>query len=93
MYLVHTYYQKLHRVKESNTVGFKSLKEYLGFSKSTLHKKNSLQHIDHIIKAALNNGMYDDTFMEKIFRVYDAQFDYNKSEYVRPLTFEILKKS
>lgn len=93
MYLVHTNYQKLHWVKESNTVGFKSLKEYLGFSKSTLHKKNSLHHIDHIIKAALNNGMYDDTFMEKIFRVYNAQFDYNKSGYVRPLTFEILKKS
>jgi len=93
MYFVHTYYKKLHWVKESNTVGFKSLKEYLGFSKSTLHKKNSLQHIDHIIKAALNNGMYDDTFMKKIFRVYDAQFDYNNSDYVRPLTFEILKKS
>lgn len=92
MYLVHIYYKKLHSVKESNTVGFKSLKEYLGFSKSTLHKKNGLQHIDYIIKAALNNGMYNDTFMEKIFCVYDAQFDYNKSKYVRPLTFEILKK-
>jgi hypothetical protein len=87
MYLVHTYYQKLHTTKEAYLVGFKSLKEYIGFSKSHLSRKNGMHHIDHVIKAAIQNGMYDDTFMQKIYDVYPAEFDYIGSKYVKPLTF------
>jgi hypothetical protein len=31
--------------------------------------------------------MYDDTFMQKIYDVYPAEFNYNGSKYVKPLTF------
>jgi len=87
MYLTHTYFKEFLRTKENNSVAFKSLKEYLGFSKSNMNRKERLHHIDGIIEAAIQNGMYDDNFMQKIYDIYPAEFNYNKSKYVKPLTF------
>jgi len=87
MYLMHTYFKQFNRTTEINSVAFKSLREYLGFKRTDLHKKYGSHHIDEVIKAAIQNGMYDDNFMQKIYDVYPAEFNYNGSKYVKPLTF------
>lgn len=73
----------------NQNVAFKAFRNFIGYEKLRKHGTNYYHHIDQILQAIIDNGLYEDGFLEELMQIDDLPIVFEKSKLIKPVKFDL----
>lgn len=73
----------------NQNVAFKAFRNFIGYEKLRKQGTKYYHHIDQIVLAIIDNGLYEDGFLEELMQIDDLPIAFEKSKLIKPVKFDL----